>query len=168
MGPDSQILVTLLVSYTSQLLRCCWCFLEYQLTRWRIFCFIKKFDEWILTILLSRHQHFVAQLCMFYILFHIFKIPAWYTWIVCHLFLRNFLFFFIIQCVKVHVVPCPHQPPTRSDNTVSVAQGSTATPGATKQLLPPDRVLRELYIYIYIYMPDQIRAKTTLDVNLHF
>ena len=35
----------------------------------------------------------------------------------------------------------------QGDNTVSVAQGGTATPGATKQLLPPDRVLRELYIY---------------------
>ena len=28
----------------------------------------------------------------------------------------------------------------QGDNTVSVAQGSTATPGATEQLLPPDRV----------------------------
>ena len=66
------------------------------------------------------------------------------------------------------MIPCPHQPPTRGDNTVSVAQGGTATPGATKQLLPPDRVLRELYIYIYIYTPDQLRVETTLDVNLHF
>ena len=77
-------------------------------------------------------------------------------------------FFFIIQCVKACAIPCPHQPPTRGDNTVLVAQGGTATPGATKQLLPPDRVLRELYTYIYIYMPDQLRAETTLDVNLHF
>ena len=37
-------------------------------------------------------------------------------------------------------IPCPHQPPTRGDNTVSVAQAGTATPGTTKQLLPPDRV----------------------------
>ena len=43
-----------------------------------------------------------------------------------------YIFFFIIQCVKAHAIPCPHQPPTRGDNTVSVAQGSTATPGATK------------------------------------
>ena len=50
--------------------------------------------------------------------------------------------------------------------TVSVTQGGTATPDATKQLLPPDRVLRELYIYIYT--PYQFRAETTLDVNLHF
>ena len=59
-------------------------------------------------------------------------------------------FFFHHTRVKARVIPCPHQPPTRGDNTVSVLQGSTATPGATKQLLPPDRVLRELYIYIYI------------------
>ena len=36
----------------------------------------------------------------------------------------------------------------RGDNTVSVAQGGTATHCATKQLLPQDRVSRELYIYI--------------------
>ena len=35
----------------------------------------------------------------------------------------------------------------QGDNTVLVAEGSTATPGATKQLLPPDRVFK---IYIYI------------------
>ena len=70
--------------------------------------------------------------------------------------------------MKVPAIPCPHQPPTRGDNTVSVAQGGTATPGSTKQLLPQDRVLRELYIYICIYTPNQFRAETTLDVNLHF
>ena len=72
--------------------------------------------------------------------------------------------------MKAHAIPCPHQPPTRGDNIVSVAQGGTATPGATKQLLPPDRVLRDsyIYIYIYIYTPDQLNAETALDVNLHF
>ena len=50
--------------------------------------------------------------------------------------------FFVVD--RNFAIPCPHQPPTRGDNTVSVAQGSAATPGATKQLLPPDRVLREL------------------------
>ena len=55
-------------------------------------------------------------------------------------------FFFIIQCVKARAIPCPHQLPT---NIVLVAQGSTATPGATKQLFPPDRVFkRNIYIYI--------------------
>ena len=28
----------------------------------------------------------------------------------------------------------------QGNNTVSVAQGGTATPGATEQLLPPDRI----------------------------
>ena len=38
----------------------------------------------------------------------------------------------------------------QGDNTVSVAQGGTATPGATKQLLPPDRVFkRNIYLYIH-------------------
>ena len=55
-------------------------------------------------------------------------------------------FFFIIQYVKARAIPYPHQPPSRGDNIVSVAQGGTATPGATKQLLPLDRVLREAYI----------------------
>ena len=54
-----------------------------------------------------------------------------------------FFLFFIIQCVKARAIPCPHQPVTRGDNRVSVAQGGTATPGATKQLWPPGRVLRE-------------------------
>ena len=61
-----------------------------------------------------------------------------------------YFFFFIIQCVKTWAISCPHQLPTRSDNAVSVAQGGTATPGATKQLLPPNRVFkRNIYIYIY-------------------
>ena len=60
--------------------------------------------------------------------------------------------FFIIQCVKARVIPCPHQPPTRVDDTVSVSQGGISTPGATKRLLPPDKVFKRIiYIYIYIY-----------------
>ena len=35
-------------------------------------------------------------------------------------------------------------------NTVSVAEGGTATPGAIMQLLPPDRVFkRNIYLYIH-------------------
>ena len=79
--------------------------------------------------------------------------------------LAHFLFFHHTTCDTF-----PHQPPTASDNTVSVAQSGTATPGATKQLLPQDRVFKRIiyiYIYIYIYMPDQLKAKITLYV-LHF
>ena len=45
--------------------------------------------------------------------------------------------------MKACVIPCPHQLPTRSDNTVSVAQGGTATSGITNQLFPPDRVFKK-------------------------
>ena len=41
----------------------------------------------------------------------------------------------------------PSSTANQGDNTVLVAQSGAATPGATKQLLPPDRVLKELYIY---------------------
>ena len=55
--------------------------------------------------------------------------------------------------MKARAIPCPHQPSIRGCNTVSVAQDGTTTPGATKQLLPPDRVLKNyIYIYIYIYI----------------
>ena len=134
---------------------------------------------------------------------------------------RRWLIFFIIQLVKARATPCPHQMPTRGDNTVLVAQDGIATPGTTKQLLQPDRVFKRInsladvvcflaewsdtksnlklggfrsqlqasyvsshteelwynetvclwktiYIYIYIYMPDQLRAEITLDVHLHF
>ena len=55
----------------------------------------------------------------------------------------------------------------QGDNTVSVAQGGTATPGATKQLLPPDRVFKK--IYISIYMPDQLKqALHWTFIHLHF
>ena len=38
----------------------------------------------------------------------------------------------------------------QGDNTVSVAQGGTATPGATEQLLPSDRVFkRNIYLCIH-------------------
>ena len=39
-----------------------------------------------------------------------------------------------MQRVKARVILCPHQRPTGGDNTVLIAQGGTATPGATKQL----------------------------------
>ena len=71
-------------------------------------------------------------------------------------------FFFIIQCVIARAITCPYQPLTRGDNTVSVAQGGTATPGATKQLLPLDRVFKRIiYIHIYIYIYILIFTRST-------
>ena len=71
------------------------------------------------------------------------------------LFVTLHTFFFVIQRVKVRAIPCPHQPPTRGDNTISVAQGGSATPGATKQLLSPDRVFKKI-IYRSIKSRDYI------------
>ena len=78
--------------------------------------------------------------------------------------------------MKACAIPCPHQPPTRDDNTVSVAQGSTATPGTTKQLLPPEKVFKRIiyarttksrdyigYLFIFIFsVPFVIFLKTRL------
>ena len=72
-------------------------------------------------------------------------------------------FFFIIQRVKARAIPYAHQPPTR---VASVAQGGTATPDATKQLVPPDRIFKK---YISIYTPDQLKQTLHLTfVHLHF
>ena len=68
---------------------------------------------------------------------------------------------FIIQRVKALAIPCPHQPPTRGDNTVSVAQGGTATALSYRNcvITPGWRLMRAGYrtcfhtlydIYIYI------------------
>ena len=65
------------------------------------------------------------------------------------LYFNIYIYFFIIQRMKARAIPCPHQPPTRGDNTVSVAEGGTATPGAIKQLLAPDMVFKRI-IYMYI------------------
>ena len=50
----------------------------------------------------------------------------------------------------------------QGDNTVSVAQGGTATPGATEQLLPSDRVFKKKKS---MYTQDQLKADITLDVR---
>ena len=58
----------------------------------------------------------------------------------------------------------PSSATNQGDNTVSVAQGSTATPGASKQLLPLDRVCkRNIYIYIYIYIYKYARSAKSRD-----
>ena len=91
------------------------------------------------SIAYSYPKYFILSYINIYI--HIYVYAYIYTY-----------FFFIIQRVKVRAIPCPHQAPSQGDNTVSVAEGGTATPGATQQHLPLDRVLRKSYIYIYIYI----------------
>ena len=52
----------------------------------------------------------------------------------------------------------------QGDNTVSVVQGSTATPSATKQLLPPDRIFKRNIYHIYlIYMYEEDLALNNLQ-----
>ena len=55
----------------------------------------------------------------------------------------------------------------QGDNTVSVAQGCTATPSTIKQLMPPDRVFkRYIYIYIYIYIYARLtKSRDYIDVR---
>ena len=86
-----------------------------------------------------------------------------YIYMYIYIYIYIYINFFIIKCVKVCAIPCPCQLPTWGDNTVLVAQGSTATSGATKQLLPLDRVFKRI-----ICMSDQLRTEITLDVYLHF
>ena len=71
------------------------------------------------------------------------------------------------KCVKARAIPCPHLLPTRGDNTVLVAWGSTATPGTTKLLLPLDRVSKKNYIYIYIYIYIYTRSTKIRNYIVH-
>ena len=72
-------------------------------------------------------------------------------------------FFFIIQRVKARAIPCPHQPPTRGDNTASVAQAGTCHSWRYQAAFATGQGIKRI-----IYTPDQLRAETTLDVNLNF
>ena len=70
--------------------------------------------------------------CM-YVCTYIYEYISMYKYIYMYIYICIY-FSFIIQRVKARAIPCPHQLPTRGDNTVLVAQGGTATPGSTKQL----------------------------------
>ena len=90
-----------------------------------------------------------------------------YRWhIICmhaHIHPYTYNFFFHHRSVKARAIACPHQPPTRGDNAVSLAQGSTITPGATKQLLLPDKVFKRI-----IYNIHQINWKQRLHSTFIF
>ena len=49
---------------------------------------------------------------------------TWWRW---YIYIYIYIHF-IIQRVKVRAIPCPHQPPTRGDKTVSIAQNCVITP----------------------------------------
>ena len=82
----------------------------------------------------------------------------WFSWLLwhidhCRLFnVKSYLYIYFF-----HHTTCESTCDTlassaanQGDNTVSVAQGGTATPGATEQLLPPDRVFkRNIYLCIH-------------------
>ena len=76
-----------------------------------------------------------------------------YIYIYIYINFSNIYFFFLC----FHHATCENTCDTlassaanQGDNTVSVAQGGTATPGATEQLLPPDRVFkRNIYLCMY-------------------
>ena len=66
---------------------------------------------------------------------------------------KFFFFFFIIQRVKARAIPYPHQPPSRGDNTVSVAQGGYCHPWRYQTAFATGQgIKRIIYIYIYIYI----------------
>ena len=67
------------------------------------------------------------------------------------------IFFFHHTTCESTCDTLPSSAANQGDNTILVAQGGTTIPGATKQLLPPDRVLKELYIYIYIRQINQLQ-----------
>ena len=70
------------------------------------------------------------------------------------------IFFFHHTTCESMCDTLPSSAANQGDNTVLVAQGSTATPDTTKQLLPPDWVFKR-----NIYTPDQLKADITLDVR---
>ena len=65
---------------------------------------------------------------------------------VIYIYIYIYFFFFHHTCEST----CDTVLISRQPGVITQSQGGTATPGTTKQLLPLDRVLRELYIDIYI------------------
>ena len=76
---------------------------------------------------------------------------------VCMCVCKYIYIYIVYICIFFHHTTCEStcyilasSAANQSDNTVSVAQAGTATPGATEQLLPPDRVFkRNIYLCIH-------------------
>ena len=65
------------------------------------------------------------------------------------IYLFIYFFFFYTTCESMCDI-LASSAANQGDNAVLVAQGSTATPGATEQLLSPDRVFkRNIYLCIH-------------------
>ena len=80
-------------------------------------------------------------------------------YIYIYIYIYIYVYIFIIQRVNAHTIPCPHQPPTRGDNTVSVAQGGSYRNCVMNALLKSLQSQLHThthtyiyYIYIYIYI----------------
>ena len=81
---------------------------------------------------------------LYFMVFHEIKTKYKFESDVCVSVYQLFhLFFHVLSDLPKPTIPLSLYIYIWGDNTVSVAQGGTATPGATKRLLPPDRVLRE-------------------------
>ena len=87
-----------------------------------------------------------------------------YIYTYTYIYIYIYIFFFYHTTCESTCNTLPSSAANQADNTVLVAQGCTATSGTTKQLLPLDRVFKR-NIYIYIYMPNQLKAEITLDVR---
>ena len=72
-----------------------------------------------------------------------------FIWKTIYIYISSFFFFHHTTCEST-CDTLASSAANQADNTVSVAQGGTATPGATEQLLPPDRVFkRNIYLCIH-------------------
>ena len=72
-----------------------------------------------------RHHRMNFSACKFFCPLSCLSIYHKIFMIVVYIYI--YIYIFIIQRVKTRAIPCPHQPPARVDNTVSVARGGTAT-----------------------------------------
>ena len=88
-----------------------------------------------------------AHMCM-----HIYIYIYIYIYTHTHTHTDIYFFFFHHTTCESMCDTLTSSAANQGNNTVSVAQGGTATPGATNQLLPLEHTHVHIYIYIYIYI----------------
>ena len=104
------------------------------------------------------------------------KLELWQK-ITCIQYLSESLYIYFFFFFFFHHTTCESTCDTlassaanQGDNTVSVAQGSTATPGATEQLLPPDsKSIQYLSVSLYIYnnFKNHIHNSKTMHTHIY-